>query len=298
MYKYLFFPILIFVFSPCAFGVGADYAATESVQLAKAPAGLNALINTDHRVHGFFVNFQDTFFFTGNPSEFNEFIRDYMAMKGIAEHRLVIHPGKGIAKSPWNQDGGVACDWRLDVTLAANQVEVHVWTEGQIDLSKLKLPQGLKIAHKTKNPPGKDSLPAPRNNVYVKIILPSTSINTVKPPFVEAWIANKCRKQGGTKVRAVTDWICLGSSAKESTPVWNATLDSQQWGCPVHGKVERLAHGKIRVQLSGWSPGGAEIENNILSDEIGNRQIAVVDPGCETPDSMAYAALLIAPPAN
>ncbi|MDB4750018.1 hypothetical protein OAF83_03845, partial [Rubripirellula sp.] len=53
--------------------------------------------------------------------------------------------------------------------------------------------------------------------------------------------------------------------------------------------VERTQEGKIKVHLSGWSPGGCEIKGQTLAAEIGSRKIAVVDTG------VAFIALLVGP---
>lgn len=100
MPKALLIPILVLACSLPAFGLGSDYDVDRPVNLHKAPSGVNELINNRNRVHGFFVNGDDRFFFAGDSSAFASFFQQYAELKGIAGHRLIIHPGKGVAKSP------------------------------------------------------------------------------------------------------------------------------------------------------------------------------------------------------
>ena len=133
--------------------------------------------------------------------------------------------------------------------------------------------------------------------VFAKIVLPIKSANDQSQPVVESWIANKLRKRGATELRAVTNWVRLADKGEQAKHVWDATVDGKGWGCPVAGRVtERTADGKIKVDLSGWSPVGAEIKGQSISAEVGNRSIAVVDIGGGDKDGIAYVALFVGPP--
>ena len=50
------------------YALGGDHPANQPVNLDKAPTGLNELINQTNRVHGFFVNAEDRFFFVGDTA--------------------------------------------------------------------------------------------------------------------------------------------------------------------------------------------------------------------------------------
>ena len=129
--------------------------------------------------------------------------------------------------------------------------------------------------------------------VYAKVLLPVQFEGNGSYPVVESWIAKNLRRRGTTELRAVTHWVRLAEKGEQTIPVWNATVDGKGWGCPVDGKVvERTSDGRVKVELSGWSPVGAEVKGQILPDEIGSRRIAVVDSG------VAYVALLVGPPAS
>ncbi len=138
--------------------------------------------------------------------------------------------------------------------------------------------------------------PSHRTYVYAKIILPMKAPDKGKHPVVESWIAKDLRKRGETKLRAVTDWVRLGEGGENDALIWMATVDGKYWGCPVEGRVaERTADGKIKVDLSGWSPAGAEVKGDILAAETGSRGIVTVDTGRIDQDGRAFVALIIGP---
>lgn len=90
------------VFGLRAFSMGADHPAHQPVNLSESPAGLNALVNSTNRVHGYFVNAEDRFFFAGDTESFSAFLKQYAALDGIAGHRLTVREGEGQARSPWD----------------------------------------------------------------------------------------------------------------------------------------------------------------------------------------------------
>jgi len=95
-----------------AFGLGSDYQNGQPANNPLWPPGLAGLVNQSNRVHGFFVNAQDIFFFSGAATNFSDSLRAYSKLEGVAAHRLVLHEGAGEAKSPWGS-GGQPCDWEL-----------------------------------------------------------------------------------------------------------------------------------------------------------------------------------------
>jgi hypothetical protein len=171
MFRFLLTSVLVLTCSIRAYGIGFDHPA-DRVYLRKTPAGLNTLLNQTNRVHGFTVNVAQRFFFAGDTPAFSAFLKQYAALKGIAGHRLIIHTGKGFAKSPWDDDEGKPCDWMLDVAPTSWRerhsgkvyrdkdgtppkegekeyvVELHVWTKGNVDIKKVEIPKGVTVAHK------------------------------------------------------------------------------------------------------------------------------------------------------
>lgn len=142
-----------------------------------------------------------------------------------------------------------------------------------------------------------DPKPCESCGIYAKIVLPVKATAEGTHPVVESWIAKKLRQRGHTELRAVTDWIRLAEKEEEITRVWNATVDGRRWGCPVTGRVvERTSDGKVKVELSGWSPVVAKIKGQQLTAETGSRRIAVVDTGAADDSGKAYVALFVGPP--
>jgi hypothetical protein len=143
-----------------AFGWGSDYPSDRPVSPQPGwPAGLANLVNSTNRVHGYFVNADDFFFYAGNAQAFAAFLAAYAQLSGIEAHKLHIHAGAGRAKSPWDKSEGKPCDWMLEMgsrswrdakapppgQTDARIVELHVWPAGKIDLQKLAIPKNVDV---------------------------------------------------------------------------------------------------------------------------------------------------------
>ena len=70
--------------------------------------------------------------------------------------------------------------------------------------------------------------------------------------------------------------------------------DDQPWACPVSGQITERADGRIKVRLSGWHPGGAEVIVS-LTDEPGSREIAALER-YKPEQGKPYVAVFIGPP--
>jgi hypothetical protein len=154
-----------------AFALGADHPNDRPVTASTNwPAGLEELVNSTNRVHGFFVNQEDVFFYSGDAAALTAFLRDYARLEGVTDKCLIQHSGVGEAKSPWAK-AGQPCDWKLDAcpkgwrniaTLskggtnsvealqeAAKEpgyvVEVHLWTGGRIALDQVDVPKNVEV---------------------------------------------------------------------------------------------------------------------------------------------------------
>ena len=143
-------------FAPNAFGLGSDYPNDRPVGGTTTwPAGLKELVNITNRVHGFFVNAEDIFFFSGSATNFSDFLRSYSKIEGVENHQLILHDGIGEAKSPWDKTGK-PCDWKLYaapkswLTADAKQkgfiLEVHFWMKGKIALEQVVIPNNVEFA--------------------------------------------------------------------------------------------------------------------------------------------------------
>jgi len=137
--------------------------------------------------------------------------------------------------------------------------------------------------------------PQPKcNQVYVKIIMPADPADRDKDhPVVESWIAEALKSRGQAKFTAVTGWVPLDLSLFAATDVWDGNLGCIPY-CPVGADIPDRAKGRVKVLLSGWSPGGAFVTVS-PKDEPGSRAIAPVEE-FKTELGMPYVAVLIGPP--
>jgi hypothetical protein len=153
------------------FAVGADHPAGQPIiGSTNWPAGLEKLVTFTNRVHGFFVNQEDLFFYSGDAVALSAFLRDYAKLEGVVAKRLIQHEGVGEAKSPWAKEGQ-PCDWELYVCpkgwhnlaelskggtnsvevlqIAAKEagyiVEVHVWIGGRLALDQVEIPKTVEV---------------------------------------------------------------------------------------------------------------------------------------------------------
>lgn len=159
--------------TPKARALGADHPAGKPLAAqAHWPSGLERLVNATNRVHGYFVNAEDFYFFTGSEARFTEFLTDYAQLGGNGPKRLIVHKGKGQAKSPWAKEGR-PCDWKLytcpkgwhnlaRLSLAPSAsteerhkaaqepgcvLELHAWKGGSIALEHVKIPKNITVVH-------------------------------------------------------------------------------------------------------------------------------------------------------
>ena len=154
-----------------AFALGADHPNNRPVTgSTNWPKGLDLLINSTNRVHGYFVNAEDIFFFGGSASQLSAFLQKYSELDGVARRRLILHEGTGEAKSPWGK-AGRPCDWKMymcpmgwhkagvllqqgtnsipEIQQAAKEpgyvVEIHFWTGGRIKLGQVAIPKNVVV---------------------------------------------------------------------------------------------------------------------------------------------------------
>lgn len=157
-----------------AFALGADISNDRPVVgSTNWPKGMDQLVNATNRVHGFFVNAEDIFFYSGSAAELTTFLQSYSRLEGIESRCLILHDGIGEAKSPWAKTGR-PCDWKLyacrkgwhNFAVASKQgtnsvevlhnaaiepryvLEVHFWTGGRIPLDQVDVPKGVEVKHK------------------------------------------------------------------------------------------------------------------------------------------------------
>ena len=156
------------------FGLGSDYPENQPVGGSSGwPGGMTALVNTTNRMHGYFVNAEDVFYFSGTATNLSEFLLAYSRLSGVEKHCLILHNGTGDAKSPWSTNGQ-ACDWKLYgcpkswlnpgtlpvpssaevLKKAASEsgyiLEVHFWTGGRLALDQVSIPKNVEVRNEAK----------------------------------------------------------------------------------------------------------------------------------------------------
>ncbi len=150
-------------------GLGSDHLTNE-LSNPSWPKGMAELVNITNRVHGFWENSEDVFFFSGSATNFTIFLEAYSKIQGAERHQLILHEGVGEARSPWAKTGQ-PCDWELygcpkgwlnlgklavegtnsieAMRKAAKDtnyvLEVHFWTGGNIALDRLAIPKNVEV---------------------------------------------------------------------------------------------------------------------------------------------------------
>ena len=140
------------------FGLGSDHPNGVPVNSTGYwPAGMIELANLTNRVHGYFVNDADVFFFSGDAATFTKFLQDYSKIGGtVNQHRLILHGGAGQAYSPWGTTNQ-PCDWELsglgngwrNGIITNYLLEVHFWTGGKILLDQVVIPKNVEVTRDT-----------------------------------------------------------------------------------------------------------------------------------------------------
>jgi hypothetical protein len=134
--------LLLAACAPKALGLGADFSKANLVQ--------GELVKGQTPVHGYFVNWEDVFFYSGDTKALNEFLAAYGKLPK-AKLRVVIHAGTTRARSPWGpQDRGPA-DWsfyRWNTGGRGNApapTRVDVWLGSRIRLDELRVPGNVEV---------------------------------------------------------------------------------------------------------------------------------------------------------
>jgi len=102
-------------------------------------------------VHGFMVNWTDTFYYAGDTAAFNKFVEAYSKRTDL-KLRVVIHVGTTKASSPWdNKDRNIPADWSFHVWNAPPDPrnpapsKVDVWLGSRIKLEELRIPANVEV---------------------------------------------------------------------------------------------------------------------------------------------------------
>ena len=142
------------------FGWGADYPpGTPAGWSPDWPEGTKELVNREGRVHGYFLNACDVLFFAGDTSAFNEFVAQYAVLRDTPL-TLILHPGCGMAGSPWDKEKKIPFEWQVNIlgrgwdrrypeppTADESKYVVltELWLGGQVELAKVKVPFNVEV---------------------------------------------------------------------------------------------------------------------------------------------------------
>jgi hypothetical protein len=97
MNRYSLCVLIIAVFdftAPEVFALGRDFSK-------EALEREGVFVKGQIPIHGYHVNWEDVFFYTGDAKAFNKFMEVYSNLKHV-KLKVVIHPGTKSASSPWD----------------------------------------------------------------------------------------------------------------------------------------------------------------------------------------------------
>ena len=143
------FTVLFFA-APEVFGLGSDHPKGPVAGHDHWPQGLKELANREDRVHGFWVNEVDVFFYAGDTQAFNQFLEAYAKLPNTSL-TIVIHPGAKNARSPWDkQDRDLPAQWSLhtggDSKDGRFVTRVDLWPGSRIRLEDVRVPANVEAA--------------------------------------------------------------------------------------------------------------------------------------------------------
>jgi hypothetical protein len=145
--------IVLLGLAPFARAMGADHPSAP-VTGTQWPLGVANLVNASNRVHGYWYNDYDCFFFKGDTADLNAFLA--ACGRTPSTTYVTIHPGKLDVRSPWDQKPrDVQGNWTLAIsggrlsTLGDGMpggygvVRVDLYLDGTIRLGELQIPKNM-----------------------------------------------------------------------------------------------------------------------------------------------------------
>ncbi|MCU0709455.1 MAG: hypothetical protein MUF23_14290 [Pirellula sp.] len=133
-----------------AFGMGSDHKKGTLPPHDGWIAGTYEAVNLPCRVHGYWINSSDTLFYKEGNDVLERTLQKLSSIQGLTV-RVILHPGKGVAKSPWSKEVLDSADWTVTIagkeaiTQVQNHVTVDVWLGGNIALDDLKIPEAIAV---------------------------------------------------------------------------------------------------------------------------------------------------------
>lgn len=158
----LFALFAVWLSEPPAFGIGGDYEIDADGHITGAqspdwPAGLAGLINSGPVFHGHWVNTNSEFFYLGDTTSLNRFLKRYATLKHTPL-LVVIHAGSARRGELWGEKPKERYDWKVLVLKRGRGapekpdrpeekwvVTVHVWIDHSIRLGELVVPKNANV---------------------------------------------------------------------------------------------------------------------------------------------------------
>ncbi len=98
-----------------AFGLGSDHRSGDLPVTAQWTQAIYQALNQPFRIHGFWVNSTDVLFYEGSAEKLCKMLSELH--KEIGDDLVVvIHPGRGQARSPWSTQPVGAADWSVTMS--------------------------------------------------------------------------------------------------------------------------------------------------------------------------------------
>jgi len=125
------------------------------------PEGLADFLNSPGRVHGYFVNANDFFFYRGDTDEFNQFLDQYARLEKTPL-TVVLQPGPGKTNFITRDDKEITFDWKVDVYCRGWAREIppdlpggksqyvaiiQLHTGGEVNLNKVNVPVNVEVKY-------------------------------------------------------------------------------------------------------------------------------------------------------
>lgn len=132
-----------------AYGMGSDHKPGNLPFHAAWSDGVYKAVNQSTRVHGFWVNSVDRLFYQGGHAELHQMIGD-LAASPNTKLKVILRPGRGLAKSPWSKETVARADWAITIESEKsnaqhrNQLTIDFWLS-DLDLADLKIPASIPV---------------------------------------------------------------------------------------------------------------------------------------------------------
>ena len=142
------------MFQQPVWAAGADHPHPVTKGDGGWPDAYYEIFNRKDRVHGYFVNSGDVFFYAADSKRFNTFLLECSELEDTSLE-LILHVGRKKARSPWDKkDRDIDVDWRLLADRGRRtggkaelsfMIQIDVWLGGAVSLDELQIPTNITV---------------------------------------------------------------------------------------------------------------------------------------------------------